>query len=72
MEVEIGLFTASNDFSNGPMVSSEGTVMVEVSPTFAWADLTEGTTEYRCSGCMMKTITATPTYAIDDAQKTSL
>jgi hypothetical protein len=54
------------------MVTSEGSVEVEVNPTFAWADLVEGTTEYRCTGCMMKTISAVPTYAIDDTQKTSL
>jgi hypothetical protein len=72
IDVTIQKFTSSNDFSNGPMVSNPGSVTVEFNPVLNWTDIEEGTVEYNCSGCMMKTTTGTPTYTIPADQEASL
>jgi hypothetical protein len=50
------------------MIDSDGSVMVDIHPTMTWESPEEGTSEYRCSGCMMKTVTATPTYTIPEEE----
>jgi hypothetical protein len=72
IDVNIQKFTSSNDFTGGPTIMSDGAEAVTINPTMEWSDLTASETEYRCTGCMMKTIKGTPVYTIPEAQENLL
>jgi hypothetical protein len=62
--VNIQLFTSSNDFTGGPTIKSNGATAATIHPNLEWTNLSASQSEYRCTGCMMKTITGTPVYTV--------
>lgn len=72
LDVNVNLFTSNNDYSDGPQIDDNGSEVVSFHPTMEWASIEEGTVEYQCTGCMMKTVTATPTYTVPADEETAL
>lgn len=72
LSVAIETYTSNNDFSDGPQVVTGDPVAVDVHPTMTWAAIEEGEVEYGESGTMVKTVTATPTYDIPQAEKDAM
>jgi hypothetical protein len=72
--VDINLFLSNNDGIGGPSVYSPipSSETVSIHPTMQWTDMYASESEYRCTGCMMKTITGTPVYTIPEAEETAL
>jgi hypothetical protein len=74
INLNVQLFESSNDYTDGPRISQPipSSVEIDINPVLEWTDLLEGTSEYRCTGCMMKTIEGTPTYTIPADEEATL